>query len=71
MSPKTLRLLWSVIEETQPSILLELNDTELIKQLLVQINKKQHLSSEEVTTVNTYIYSRISLIRDLANARTA
>ncbi|MBW4565405.1 MAG: hypothetical protein KME32_30840 [Mojavia pulchra JT2-VF2] len=71
MGSTTLRLLWSVIEETQTSILLGLNDTELIKQILAQINNKQLLSGEEIDSVRAYIYARTPLIRDLAQARIA
>ena len=67
--PSTLRQLWSVIEETQTGVILKLSDTELVKQLLAQLNKKQALSSEETNTLSAYLYSRTPLIRDLATAR--
>jgi hypothetical protein len=65
----TLRYLWSVIEKTQTDTLLKLNDTDMVKQLLKQLDVKKTFSSEETSTINTYLYSRITLIRDLAQAR--
>ncbi|WP_306296898.1 hypothetical protein [Nostoc sp. TCL26-01] len=66
-----LRLLWSVVEQTQSTTLLELNDTDLVKQLLRQIDSKTVLNTEEIHTVSTYLSSRTELIRDLAIARLA
>ncbi len=69
MKSSTLRYLWSVIEKTQTDTLLKLNDTDMVKQLLKQLDVKKTFSSEETSTINTYLYSRITLIRDLAQAR--
>ena len=71
MNSSTLRYLWSVIEQTQASTLLRLNDTDLVKQLLKQLDTKKPLSNEETSTLSAYLYSRTSLIRDLAIARLA
>lgn len=67
-SSSTLRHLWSVVEETQASILLEFSDTELIEQLLKQLEEKR-LVREETTKIKTYIRSRLPLIRDIAASR--
>lgn len=69
MDSTTLRLLWSVVEETQTNILLGLPETDLIKQIIRQVNSRRMLSGEETNTVSAYISSRTSLIRDLAQAR--
>jgi hypothetical protein len=58
-----------VIEETHASLLLKLSDTELLQQLLIQLADKKQLSVEEICGVTAYIYSRIPLIRDGAQAR--
>lgn len=71
VNSSTLRQVWSLIEETQSSVLLRLNDTELVKQLLSQLDNKIALSSEEISNLSGYLYSRTSLIRDLALARCA
>ncbi|WP_026733950.1 hypothetical protein [Fischerella sp. PCC 9605] len=69
MNSSTLRQLWSVIEDTQTSILLEDNDTELVQQLLRQLETQKILSSEEISVISAYISSRLPLIRDLALLR--
>lgn len=71
MNSLTLRHLWTVVEETQTNVLLRLSDTELVKQLLSQLDNKNPLSGEEISTMSAYILSRTSLIRDLAYARLA
>ncbi|MDJ0615503.1 MAG: hypothetical protein QNJ63_01950 [Calothrix sp. MO_192.B10] len=68
MNSSTLRQLWSLIEETQNSTLLKFGDAELVQQLLGQLQNKTLLSGEEVSTMNSYLNSKISLIRDLAQA---
>ena len=69
MNSSTLRQIWSVIEETQSSLLLRLSDTELVKQLLSQLESRNSLSNEEAIAISGYIHSKTSLIRDLALAR--
>lgn len=69
VTPSTLRQIWSVIEETHASLVLKLNDAELLQQLLIQLADKNQLNVEEVCDVRAYIYSRIPLIRDDAHAR--
>ena len=69
MNSSTLRQLWSVVEETQSSLLLRLSDTELVKQLLSQLESRNSLSNEEAIAISGYIHSKTSLIRDLALAR--
>lgn len=71
MNSSTLRYLWSVIEQTQTSTLLRLNDTDLVKQLLKQLDTKKALTSEESSTLSAYLYSKTPLIRDLAIGRLA
>jgi hypothetical protein len=66
-----LHQLWTVIDETQTNILLGFSDTELIQQLLRQLEGRGLVSYEEVSTISAYIGSRVPLIRDLARARMA
>ncbi|MBD2450034.1 hypothetical protein H6G76_23295 [Nostoc sp. FACHB-152] len=61
-----LRQFWSVVEQTQSSTLLGLNDTDLVKLLLRQIESKTTLNHEETSNLTAYIYSKTLLIRDLA-----
>jgi hypothetical protein len=71
INSKILRQIWSVVEQTQSSTLLRLSDPDLVSQLLTQLDREQALSSEEINSVNTYLFSRTNLIRDLAIARSA
>ncbi|BAY25381.1 hypothetical protein NIES2100_51870 [Calothrix sp. NIES-2100] len=71
VNSKILRQLWSVVEQTQTSALVGLSDSDLVNQLLRQLDSKQALSSEEMNSVNSYLFSRTQLIRDLAFARSA
>ena len=71
MNSSILRQLWSVVEETQANILLSFGDTELVQQLVAQIELRGLLNTEEVGTVSAYVSSRILLIRDMARARLA
>lgn len=71
MNTKILRQLWALVEQTQASTLLALNDADLVKQLLRQMDSKTVLSSEDIHTLSDYLGSRTELIRDLAIARMA
>jgi glutathione synthase/RimK-type ligase-like ATP-grasp enzyme len=65
----TMRHVWSVIEETETKTILCLNDADLLKQLLDQLENKKLLSREQISAMSTYISSRVPLIRDLAHSR--
>jgi len=70
MNSWTLRQVWNVIEETQTSVLLELGDAELTQELLRQLESKGLLlNNEDINTMSTYLRSKLTLIRDLAQAR--
>ena len=71
MEVSTLRQIWSLIEKTQTNTLLQFNDTDLVEWLLGQIEKRKSLFLEENNILTTYIPSKSSLIRDLAEARLA
>ncbi|AKG23649.1 hypothetical protein [Calothrix sp. 336/3] len=67
----TLRQLWSVVEVMQSSLILKLNDADLVKQLLKELDQRKALSNEESNNLTDYIHARTALIRDLAEARMA
>jgi succinate dehydrogenase flavin-adding protein (antitoxin of CptAB toxin-antitoxin module) len=69
MEVSTLRQLWSLIEKTHAKTLLQLRDPDLVEWLLGQIERQKSLSVEENILLTTYIRSKSSLIRDLAEAR--
>lgn len=71
MNPAMLRQLWALVETTQATQLLNLDDAGLVQCLLHQYSDRQSLNSEETTQLSSYIQSRLSLIRDLAQNRLA
>ncbi len=69
MTPTMLRQLWSLIETTQTNLLLKQDDASLVQWILKQFKQKRSLDTQEADIISDYIYSRISLIRDLAADR--
>lgn len=69
MTPLLLRQVWSLIEATQASQLLTLDDSSLIQMLLGKIGSDRSLDHNETSLVRSYIHSRLTLIRDLAQER--
>lgn len=66
MTPTILRQLWSVVETTQSNTLLKLDDASLVQWLLKQTKNQASLDQQEIHGLSEYIYSRLNLIRDLA-----
>jgi polynucleotide 5'-kinase involved in rRNA processing len=71
MNPTLIRQLWALVETTQATHLVNLDDANLVKSLLHQVNTQQPLNSEENSFLSSYVYSRLPLIRDLAYERLA
>jgi polynucleotide 5'-kinase involved in rRNA processing len=71
MNPSLIRQLWALVETTQATHLVNLDDANLVQSLLRQVNTQQPLNSEENSLLSTYVYSRLALIRDLAYERLA
>lgn len=69
MQTLLLQQLWRIVNETQTQIVFELSDGDLVEQLLIQLARKRPLSPEEDELVRAYLYSKTTLIRDLAHAR--
>lgn len=69
MTPKILRQLWSVVEATQSNTLLKLDDASLVQWLLKQTKTTAPLDGDETHVLSNYIYSRLTLIRELAAER--
>ena len=64
-----MRQLWTMIESTQVSTLLQLDDIALVQWLLKQLTAQQPLDEPEISSLNSYINSRLHLIRDTAFSR--
>lgn len=69
MTPIMLRQLWALIETTQANVLLTLDDSNLVQWLLRQLRQERSLDNQEAYVLKDYIHSRLTLIRDLAQAR--
>ena len=69
ITAKLIQQLWSIIESTQVTTLLQFDDTALVQLLLQQLTAKQNLDDRETPSINTYIKSKLPLIRDTAESR--
>ncbi|MFN6569637.1 hypothetical protein [Dendronalium sp. ChiSLP03b] len=69
MTPKILRQLWSVVENSQTKTLLHMDDASLVQWLVKQTTTQALLDSNETDFLCDYIQSRLALIRDLAYER--
>lgn len=61
--------IWAVIESTQVSTLLQFDDNALVQLLLQQFIATQGLDAQADSSLNTYIKSKLPLIRDTAESR--
>ncbi len=71
MTPKMMRQLWTLVESTQVSTLLQFNDPELVQLLVKQFAARQPIDAQATHTLNTYIRAKLPLIRDTAEERQA
>ncbi len=69
MTPLMLRQVWAIVETTQASLLLKLDDASLVEWLLGKLTLDYALNHTEADALGNYIQSRLSLIRDLARQR--
>jgi hypothetical protein len=69
ITAKMMRQLWAVIESTNVSTLLQFDDVALVQLLLQQLKAKQGLDAQADSSLNTYIQSKLPLIRDTAEGR--
>lgn len=69
LETKIIRLIWTLVETSNPYNLIKLSDRELSQQLIQEIERIFSLSSEESQNLSKYICSRALLIRDLAYAK--
>jgi hypothetical protein len=69
IKPGLLRQFWTVVETTQTTLLLNLDDPSLVQQLTHELKTQQTLDLDEAKAVNHYIQSKLPLIRDMAQSR--
>jgi hypothetical protein len=68
MSPMMMRQFWSLIDATQSSIPLGLDDGSLVQWLLRQVRALPSFDNREADIFSAYISDRLPLIRDLAQS---
>ncbi|BAT55399.1 unknown protein [Nostoc sp. NIES-3756] len=69
ITTKMMQQLWAVIESTNVGILLQFDDVALVQLLLQKLNNKHEVDIQADTSLNTYITSKLPLIRDTAESR--
>lgn len=69
MNPQFLRHLWSLVDRSQGSYLLALDDNHLVHWLVDQFTVQQPINQMETDQLSGYIRSKITLIRDLVQSR--
>ncbi len=71
VSPNVMRQLWALVESTQVSTLLQFEDSDLVQFLLKRFNAQQSIDPQDARHLDTYIQSKLPLIRDIAEDRQA
>ena len=66
---KTIRMMWAFVETSNPHTLLKLSDSELIQNLLKQVESITPLSGKNNQLLSQYVSLRTLLIRELAYAK--
>jgi len=69
MTPSLLRQFWSFVEQTQVGILLSLDDGALQRWLLSHFSDTYPLEQSQRSHLETYIASRLMLIREVVSDR--
>ncbi|MDJ0573114.1 MAG: hypothetical protein QNJ53_29315 [Pleurocapsa sp. MO_192.B19] len=69
MNTTLLRQIWNLIENINASEILEIGEAELIQRLLNRLDSQNPLADKERTILNTYLQSKINLIKDTAESR--
>lgn len=69
MNPSVLRLLWAVIEETEPKLLLRLKNELLADFVLHEMQEQQFLLREERMAMRHYIQAKTAMIHDIAQSK--
>ena len=69
MNAKLMQQLWAIIESTHVSTLLQFDDAALVQLLLYQLTTTQCLDPHQDAGIDTYIESKLPLIRDTAEGR--
>ncbi|AFY71109.1 hypothetical protein Pse7367_2856 [Thalassoporum mexicanum PCC 7367] len=66
MTPSIMRLFWDLVNRSQPSHLLGMDDDGLVSWLVDQVQQNSSLDRQQQDALCNYINSRMPLIRDIA-----
>ena len=69
INPLRLRQIWTLVESSQASLLVRLDDPDLEQWLMRQFTKDQTLSPSESQAMTHYVNSKLPLIRDMAEQK--
>jgi hypothetical protein len=69
INPLRLRQIWTLVESSQASLLVRLDDPDLEQWLMRQFTKDQTLSPSESQAITHYVHSKLPLIRDMAEQK--
>jgi hypothetical protein len=69
ITPKMMRQLWTLVDTTQVSTLLQFDDSALVQLLLKQFTAEQPIDAQAAHNLNSYIQEKSPLIRDTAESR--
>jgi hypothetical protein len=67
-NPSLLRQFWKAVSEISYSTLLSLPDLDLSQVIIQKVKDQVILNSEEAQDLDSYLNSRLLLIRDLAHS---
>ena len=68
MTPLTMHRFWSIVEESQSSLLLNMDDHTLERWLVRELRTEQPLDHGETDAISEYIRTHLPLIREIAMA---
>ncbi|MCY7408312.1 MAG: hypothetical protein LH631_13320 [Alkalinema sp. CAN_BIN05] len=69
MNPLRLRQIWTLVESSQASLLVRLDDPGLEQWLMRQFSKDQTLSPSESQAMTHYVHNKLPLIREMAEQK--
>lgn len=69
MNPMHMRHFWSLVEASQATQLLQLDDHNLFAWLMDQLQLEQPLDRSEMISIGSYVQTKLPLVRDMAQAR--
>jgi len=69
MNPLRIRQIWTLVESSQASLMVRLDDPDLEQWLMRQFSKDQTLSPSESQAMTHYVHNKLPLIREIAEQK--